>query len=119
MPLLTFTYQIAGVLCIAHIVLNMCACMQYLLIHCKHVHTLYTALCDTLVCGSKDDFLIVHLQCVHSVTFRKVRRSTQAACKGVPSYGLISACWYPGDPPLLDTALLPPGSLSPATAAIS
>ena len=59
MPLLTFTYQIAGVLCKAHMILNMCACMQ---IHCKNVHTLSTALCDTIVYGGKDGLCIVHLQ---------------------------------------------------------
>lgn len=54
------------------------------------------------------------------MTLRKVRRSTQAACKGVPSYGLISGCWYPGEPPLLCTpALLPPSGLSPEAQTVS
>jgi len=27
-----------------------------------HVHTFFTALCDTFVCGGKDVFHVVHLQ---------------------------------------------------------
>ena len=48
-------------------------------------------------------------------TFRKVRKSAQAACRAVPSNSFLSGCWYPLDEaPLAEATLLDPSDLTSA-----